>query len=36
MSKQLLQKQADTIRFLAADMVQRANSGTSWSSYGTC
>ena len=27
MSKQLLQKQADTIRFLAADMVQRANSG---------
>lgn len=27
MSKQLLQKQADTIRFLAADMVQKANSG---------
>lgn len=27
MSKQLLQKQADTIRFLAADMVQQANSG---------
>ncbi len=27
MSKQLLQKQADTIRFLAADMVQEANSG---------
>ena len=27
MSKQLLQKQADTIRFLAADMVQAANSG---------
>lgn len=27
MSKELLQKQADTIRFLAADMVQRANSG---------
>ncbi|MBU3013283.1 transketolase [Poseidonibacter lekithochrous] len=27
MSKQLLQKQADTIRFLAADMVQSANSG---------
>ncbi|MBP7741963.1 MAG: transketolase [Aliarcobacter sp.] len=27
MSRQLLQKQADTIRFLAADMVQQANSG---------
>ncbi|MCK5110122.1 MAG: transketolase [Arcobacteraceae bacterium] len=27
MSEQLLQKQADTIRFLAADMVQQANSG---------
>ncbi len=27
MSKELLQKQADTIRFLAADMVQEANSG---------
>ncbi len=27
MSKRLLQKQADTIRFLAADMVQKANSG---------
>ncbi len=27
MSKKLLQKQADTIRFLAADMVQKANSG---------
>ena len=27
MSKQLLQQQADTIRFLAADMVQSANSG---------
>lgn len=27
MSKQLLQKQANTIRFLAADMVQKANSG---------
>jgi transketolase len=27
MSKELLQKQADTIRFLAADMVQKANSG---------
>jgi len=27
LSTQLLQKQADTIRFLAADMVQRANSG---------
>ena len=27
MPKQLLQKQADTIRFLAADMVQKANSG---------
>ncbi|MEA3290168.1 MAG: transketolase [Campylobacterota bacterium] len=27
MSQQLLQKQADTIRFLAADMVQQANSG---------
>ena len=27
MSIQLLQKQADTIRFLAADMVQKANSG---------
>ena len=27
MSQQLLQKQADTIRFLAADMVQAANSG---------
>ena len=27
MSQQLLQKQADTIRFLAADMVQSANSG---------
>ncbi len=27
MSKQLLQKQADTIRFLAADMVQEASSG---------
>ena len=27
MSKQLLQQQADTIRFLAADMVQAANSG---------
>ncbi|MGM0518635.1 MAG: transketolase [Campylobacterota bacterium] len=27
MSKQLLKKQADTIRFLAADMVQKANSG---------
>ncbi len=27
MSQQLLQKQADTIRFLAADMVQKANSG---------
>ncbi|HJE03654.1 transketolase [Aliarcobacter thereius] len=27
MSKELLQKQANTIRFLAADMVQRANSG---------
>jgi len=27
MSKQLLRKQANTIRFLAADMVQRANSG---------
>lgn len=27
MSNNLLQKQADTIRFLAADMVQRANSG---------
>jgi len=27
MSEQILQKQADTIRFLAADMVQRANSG---------
>ncbi|MEA3384334.1 MAG: transketolase [Campylobacterota bacterium] len=27
MSKELLQKQADTIRFLAADMVQTANSG---------
>ena len=27
MSKQLLQKQADTIRFLSADMVQSANSG---------
>ena len=27
MSKQLMQKQADTIRFLAADMVQKANSG---------
>lgn len=27
MSKQLLQKQADTIRFLAADMIQQANSG---------
>jgi len=27
MSKQLLQKQADTIRFLATDMVQKANSG---------
>lgn len=27
MSKNLLQKQADTIRFLAADMVQQANSG---------
>jgi len=27
MSKQLLQRQADTIRFLAADMVQAANSG---------
>lgn len=27
MSHQLLQKQADTIRFLAADMVQAANSG---------
>ncbi len=27
MPKQLLQKQADTIRFLAADMVQAANSG---------
>ncbi|WP_424712505.1 transketolase [Malaciobacter marinus] len=27
MSKELLQKQANTIRFLAADMVQQANSG---------
>ncbi len=27
MSQDLLQKQADTIRFLAADMVQKANSG---------
>ncbi len=27
MSKELLQKQANTIRFLAADMIQRANSG---------
>lgn len=27
MSKELLQKQANTIRFLAADMVQKANSG---------
>lgn len=27
MSKELLQKQADTIRFLAADMIQKANSG---------
>ncbi len=27
MSEQLLQKQADTIRFLSADMVQQANSG---------
>lgn len=27
MSQQLLKKQADTIRFLAADMVQKANSG---------
>ena len=27
MSQQLLQKQADTIRFLAADMIQKANSG---------
>lgn len=27
MSKEFLQKQADTIRFLAADMVQEANSG---------
>ena len=27
MSQELLQKQADTIRFLAADMVQKANSG---------
>ena len=27
MSNTLLQKQADTIRFLAADMVQKANSG---------
>ncbi|MFW3398464.1 hypothetical protein ACN9K5_10895, partial [Aliarcobacter butzleri] len=27
MSKQLLQKQADTIRFIAADMGQQANSG---------
>ena len=27
MSKKLLQQQADTIRFLAADMVQQANSG---------
>lgn len=27
MAKKLLQKQADTIRFLAADMVQEANSG---------
>jgi len=27
LSQQLLQKQADTIRFLAADMVQEANSG---------
>jgi len=27
LSKQLLQKQANTIRFLAADMVQKANSG---------
>jgi len=27
LSKELLQKQADTIRFLAADMVQKANSG---------
>jgi transketolase len=27
LSQQLLQKQADTIRFLAADMVQQANSG---------
>ncbi len=27
MSQQLLQKQANTIRFLAADMVQKANSG---------
>lgn len=26
-NKKMLQKQADTIRFLAADMVQRANSG---------
>ena len=27
MSNNLLQKQADTIRFLASDMVQKANSG---------
>lgn len=30
MSKQLLQKQADTIRFLAADMVQQSCVGAGW------
>ena len=30
----ILQKQSDTIKFLCADMVQRANSGHPWASMG--